>query len=51
MNLQVPLLITFVAYLLLILLLGFMAYRRTHDLSDYILGGRKLGQPRVPGRT
>ena len=43
MNLQVPLLITFVAYLLLILLLGFMAYRRTHDLSDYILGGRKLG--------
>jgi len=38
-----PLLVTFVAYLLLILYLGIKAYRRTHNLDDYILGGRKLG--------
>lgn len=38
-----PLLITFLAYLLLILYLGIKAYRRTHNLDDYILGGRKLG--------
>ncbi len=38
-----PLLITFLVYLLLILLLGVKAYKRTHSLGDYILGGRKLG--------
>ena len=34
---------TFVVYLLGILLLGIRAYRQTHDLGDYLLGGRKLG--------
>nr|WP_240761384.1 hypothetical protein [Nitrosococcus wardiae] len=34
---------TFVVYLLAMLLLGLLAYVRTRDLSDYILGGRKLG--------
>ena len=43
MNATAPLLITFTAYLLLVLFLGLMAYRRTHSLDDYILGGRKLG--------
>lgn len=43
MEFDQPLLITFLAYLLLILYLGVKAYRRTHDLGDYILGGRKLG--------
>lgn len=43
MTFDVPLLVTFVAYLLLILYLGIKAYRRTHNLGDYILGGRKLG--------
>lgn len=43
MSFDAPLLITFVAYLLLILFLGIKAYRRTHNLGDYILGGRKLG--------
>ena len=43
MSFDAPLLVTFVAYLLLILYLGIKAYRRTHSLSDYILGGRKLG--------
>ena len=43
MNSNAPLLITFTAYLLLVLFLGLLAYRRTHNLGDYILGGRKLG--------
>lgn len=43
MNFDQPLLVTFLAYLLGILYLGVKAYRRTHDLGDYILGGRKLG--------
>ncbi len=33
----------FIAYLLLIFVLGVIAYRRTHNLGDYILGGRSLG--------
>jgi len=43
MSFDAPLLITFVAYLILILFLGIKAYKRTHSLDDYILGGRKLG--------
>ena len=43
MDFDTPLLITFIAYLLGILYLGVRGYRRTHDLGDYILGGRKLG--------
>ena len=43
MEFDAPLLLTFVAYLLLILFLGIKSYHQTHDLSDYILGGRKLG--------
>ena len=43
MNVNLPLLVTFLVYLLLIFVLGFKAYQRTHDLGDYILGGRKLG--------
>ena len=43
MSFDAPLLLTFVAYLILILFLGIKAYRRTHSLDDYILGGRKLG--------
>lgn len=35
---------TFVAYLLGMLGIGWYAYRQTHDLSDYILGGRRLGR-------
>ena len=34
---------TFIAYLLLIFYIGWKAWRSTHDFSDYILGGRKLG--------
>jgi len=35
--------ITFVVYLAVMLSLGVIAYRRTQNLSDYILGGRSLG--------
>jgi sodium/proline symporter len=35
--------LTFVVYLVAMLLIGVVAYRRTLDLSDYILGGRRLG--------
>lgn len=40
---QLPLVATFAVYLLGILLLGLRAYKQTHDLGDYLLGGRKLG--------
>lgn len=42
-RMDTPLLISFLAYLLLIGLIGGNAYTRTHDIDDYILGGRKLG--------
>lgn len=35
--------LTFVVYILLMLGIGYVAYRRTSNLSDYILGGRSLG--------
>jgi len=40
---NLPLLVSFIAYLLLIVVIGVHAYRRTNDLDDYILGGRRLG--------
>lgn len=36
--------VTFVIYVGLMMLIGYFAYRRTHNLSDYILGGRRLGK-------
>lgn len=35
---------TFVIYILILLVIGLAAYRRTDDLSDYVLGGRRLGR-------
>ncbi|WP_411833437.1 sodium/proline symporter PutP [Pseudoxanthomonas mexicana] len=43
MTANVPLLITFSAYLLLMVGIGFIAWRRTRTFDDYILGGRSLG--------
>src|SRR5690606_12817419 len=43
MSFTSPLFITFAAYLLLMLGLGFVAWRRTRTFDDYILGGRSLG--------
>lgn len=39
--------LTFILYLVVMLAAGFLAYRRTLNLGDYILGGRQLG----PGVT
>ncbi|MFQ5660511.1 MAG: sodium/proline symporter PutP [Gammaproteobacteria bacterium] len=36
--------ITFVIYFLLLFYIGWSAYRKTSNLSDYILGGRRLGR-------
>ena len=36
--------ITFSAYILMMFIIGWLALRRTHNQSDYILGGRKLGK-------
>ncbi len=35
--------LTFALYLAAILMIGWYAYRRTRDLADFILGGRRLG--------
>ena len=43
MSLNNPTLITFVIYIVAMVLIGLMAYRSTNNLSDYILGGRSLG--------
>lgn len=34
---------TFVVYLVVVLIIGIVAWRRTANLADYILGGRRLG--------
>lgn len=43
MSASSPVLITFVLYIALMLAIGLLAYRATNNLSDYILGGRRLG--------
>ena len=43
MNVNMPTLVTFVAYIALMVVIGLLAYRATHNFSDYILGGRSLG--------
>ena len=35
---------TFVAYIAALLLIGWLGYRHTHGLADYILGGRRIGR-------
>lgn len=44
---DIPVLISFVSYMLVMLGIGFYFYFKTEDLSDYVLGGRSLG----PGVT
>lgn len=34
---------TFIVYLILMMIIGVIMYYRTNNLSDYVLGGRKLG--------
>ena len=38
-----PTLITFLFYIVAMIVIGLMAYRATANFSDYILGGRRLG--------
>lgn len=38
-----PTVIMFSIYLFVMLFIGFLGYRKTNSLDDYILGGRKLG--------
>ncbi len=40
---SIPTTLTFLAYLIAMLGIGVYAYQRTHNLTDYILGGRRLG--------
>ena len=40
---DLPLILSFVIYLALILMISVLAFRRTANLGDYILGGRRLG--------
>jgi len=42
---SVPTLTTFIIYSLAMLGIGVFFYRRTASLSDYVLGGRRLGAP------
>ncbi|MFM1896303.1 MAG: hypothetical protein RLZZ385_1377 [Pseudomonadota bacterium] len=43
MNASLPVIASFLAYLGLVLGIGALAYRRTHSIDDYLLGGRRLG--------
>ncbi|RPD88839.1 sodium/proline symporter PutP [Luteimonas sp. 100069] len=47
MTASTPLIVTFVIYLLAMVLIGVVAWRSTRNFDDYILGGRSLG----PGVT
>jgi len=38
-----PTLITFIAYFILLLFIGFFFYRRSSSIEDYLLGGRGMG--------
>ncbi|WP_444684945.1 sodium/proline symporter PutP [Alkalicoccus luteus] len=40
---SLPIIITFVVYLVGMIALGLIAYKMTDNLSDYVLGGRRLG--------
>ncbi|MGD8308298.1 MAG: sodium/proline symporter PutP [Chromatiales bacterium] len=39
-----PIVLAFACYLLLMLAIGYVGWRRTQSLADYILGGRRLGR-------
>ena len=43
MTASTPLIVTFLIYLLAMVVIGFVAWRSTRNFDDYILGGRSLG--------
>jgi len=40
---SIPTLITFIAYFIVLLGIGFFFYRRSANIEDYLLGGRGMG--------
>jgi sodium/proline symporter len=40
---SIPTLVTFIAYLIALLAIGFCFYRRSSSIEDYLLGGRGMG--------
>ena len=46
MTASTPMLITFLVYILGMVLIGFIAYRATRNFDDYILGGQ-IGRAHV----
>lgn len=40
---SIPMLVTFVVYIVGMIVIGLAAYRATNNFGDYILGGRRLG--------
>lgn len=42
-SINMPITIMFVVYIVAMLVIGWLGYRSTENLSDYILGGRSLG--------
>ncbi|QYJ81133.1 sodium/proline symporter PutP [Shewanella aegiceratis] len=43
MNIELPILVTFFGYLILMMGIGLWAYKATDSVDDYILGGRSMG--------
>jgi sodium/proline symporter len=43
MTIELPVLITFFGYLILMMAIGLWAYKATDSVDDYILGGRSMG--------
>ncbi|EDQ00162.1 sodium/proline symporter PutP [Shewanella benthica] len=43
MDIQLPILVTFIGYLVLMMGIGLWAYKATDSVDDYILGGRSMG--------
>lgn len=41
-NLDITVLVAFILYFILVLLIGFFFYKRSHSMEDYILGGRQM---------
>ncbi len=40
---NLPIVITFFVYFVVLLVIGFYFYKKTHSIEDYLLGGRKMG--------
>jgi sodium/proline symporter len=41
---SIPTLITFIVYLIFLMIVGWYFYKKTVDIEDYLLGGRKMGK-------